>query len=77
MNQDREGPPISTKIGNDWCHLCGVRGEMAFVEFRVPENAEHSLADGARGYFRFCNCCVAAFRDKLDDEHQSWERDNR
>lgn len=49
------------RLGDDWCHLCGVRQHMKFVTFDVPENAEHSTDDGKRGYFRICKNCVAEF----------------
>ena len=43
---------------DDWCHTCGKREFTQFATFTVPENAEHSMRDEARGYFRICKTCV-------------------
>jgi hypothetical protein len=61
---------IRSKYGNDWCHLCGKRATVGFAEIHVPENAEHSTKDGNRGFFRFCQPCVAEMDSKISAAYQ-------
>lgn len=65
---------LCAKHDHDWCHRCGERHLMMFVEFTIPDNAEHSTADAKRGYFRICEMCVADFNRALaqPDEHASY-----
>lgn len=56
---------LKTEHKSDWCHRCGNRDEMTFVEFSIPKNAEHSIANGDGGYFRFCENCIEDFATSI------------
>lgn len=67
--------PTAVKVehkDDEWCHVCGARDSDRFVEFWIPENAEHSRRRGAKGsvrrpraYVRICRQCVADVHDDL------------
>ena len=59
-------PKIMASVKGDWCHLCGQRQKIAFAEFSVPKNAEHSTADEERGYFRICKNCIGLMHDAVN-----------
>lgn len=65
MKRSLEKINKKVSLQHDWCHLCGHREEQFFIEFSVPENAEHSVKDGYRGYFRFCDTCVGYLQQTL------------
>jgi hypothetical protein len=52
---------LRIKSESDWCHRCGERRKIEFVEFTIPRNAEHSTNDAERGFFRICRICIEDF----------------
>ena len=45
---------------NEWCHLCGFRGDSYFAEVDLPEDAEHQQTDPdmPNRYLRICSRCL-------------------
>jgi len=72
-NMKTIGPtPVKLERKSDWCHVCGERREIRFVELWVQPNAEvEPNVSAQRGpdirYFRICGICVATLRGLLSD----------
>ncbi|MFM7846734.1 MAG: hypothetical protein ACKPEY_21215 [Planctomycetota bacterium] len=50
---------VETK--SDWCHVCGRRRKIAFVDIWRPRNAEHEQNPGRHAsYLRVCQTCLQA-----------------
>lgn len=59
---------VKVSLKDDWCHICGKRGERCFIEFFYPANAEHP-EPGQRNvipnaqYVRICDLCFDGAKD--------------
>jgi len=51
--------------GNDWCHVCGGRGQRTFVLIDYPANAEHDKKNTK--FLRICKDCVEAAHKLVND----------
>ena len=56
----RLGPSrFKIQAKSDWCHVCGQRRQILFVEVWRPLNAEHERNPGKHAqYVRVCCTCI-------------------
>ena len=59
---------VQFKYCSDWCHFCGNRKEMYFVEVWMYNNQEHPDLNQSRRYFRLCEKCVDKIYKLLHEE---------
>ena len=65
---DKDWPRIfrpTAILASDWCHQCGRRSYGQFVVMNVPVDAEHRTSIESRGFFRFCETCVASWSQSM------------
>lgn len=49
---------------DDWCHLCGTRGEKHHALILFPDNAEHGIK-GQGSFKRVCRFCIEKLYEDL------------
>lgn len=57
---------ISRHNSDDWCHVCGKRGNVQ-VDIFYPFNAEHPKMKGPENYIRICGLCLKSVRNIVEE----------
>ena len=68
---------FKTQAKTDWCHVCGERRQIRFVEVWHPRDAEHERNPGKHAqYVRICRTCIESLAEAMSVEVEAQVTDS-